>query len=73
MSTICEGKKQLPLAAFKLCYPILAAILSLPEITSLHESAMNIISLHVGPNLDIPRGKMLGLMYHVLGIIPAYR
>ena len=73
MTDVTSGRRQLPLAAFKLCYAILAAILDLPEISPLHEPAMNILALHVAPGLDIPRSKMLALLYHVLGVIPAYR
>lgn len=73
MSSVTAGRKPLPLPAFKLCFPILAAVLSWPEVSALHDPALTVVGLHVKPGLDVPRVQMLELLYRVLGTIPAYR
>lgn len=73
MVAVTGGRKPLPPPAFGLCFPILAAVLSWPTHSVLHDPAMTVMGLHVGPQLQSPRGKMLQLLYHVLGLIPAFR
>ncbi len=41
--------------------------------TPLHDECLAVLSLHVAPGLDIPRRASLELLYHLLGVIPAYR
>ena len=73
MKAVTGGRAPLPPPAFAMSFPVLAAVLSWPEYSSLHDSALAILGLHVAPSLAMPRGRMLALLYHVLGIIPAYR
>ena len=73
MTSATAGRKPLPLPAFNLCFPILESVLAWPEISPLHDSALAILGLHVKPEPQVPRQKMLKLLFHVLGTIPAYR
>lgn len=73
MQAVCVGRKPLPQPAFRLCFPILAAVLSWPSHSPLHEPALAVLGLHVDASQDSPRGQMLLLLYHVLGLIPAFR
>ena len=73
MIAVTGGRKPLPSPAFDLCFPILAAVLSWPTHSPLHDPALTVLGLHVDPQLPSPRGKMLQLLYHVLGLIPAFR
>lgn len=66
-------RRQLPGPSYALVFPVLAAVLRCPLITPLHDSALGVLGLHVSPEQDIPRGDSLELLYHLLGIIPAYR
>jgi len=73
MASVTGGRRPLPLPAFKLCFPVLASVLSWPEVSALHDPALTIVGLHVKPDMAVPRRKMLALLYLVLGTIPAYR
>lgn len=66
-------RRALPGPSYALVFPVIAAVLHCPVITPLHDQALSVLSLHVGPEQDIPRGDSLTLLYHLLGIIPAYR
>ncbi|CAH9067306.1 unnamed protein product, partial [Cuscuta epithymum] len=41
--------------------------------TRLHEDVLQIIFLHLDPALPLPRVRMLSVLYHVLGVVPAYQ
>lgn len=66
-------RQPLPGPSYSLVFPVLAAVLHCPVITPLHDQALGVLALHVSPEQDIPRGDSLVLLYHLLGIIPAYR
>jgi hypothetical protein len=51
----------------------LQALLSSRVHTPLHEAALGVIVPHVAPGLPLPRGKTMTLLYHLLGVVPAYR
>ncbi|GBF89654.1 hypothetical protein Rsub_02372, partial [Raphidocelis subcapitata] len=59
--------------AYALVFPVLRAVLHCPHHTPLHDEALEVLSLHVRPDQDVPRAESLELLYHTLGIIPAYR
>lgn len=66
-------RRALPGPSYALVFPVVSAVLHCPSITPLHDQALAVLALHVAPEQDIPRGESLTLMYHLLGIIPAYR
>jgi hypothetical protein len=53
--------------------PVPQAVLLSPVHTLLHDECVAVMALHVAPGLDIPRRASLELLYHLLGVIPAYR
>ena len=54
--------------------PLSPARRSCPEPTPLHEDALAVVALHVGPAAaSVPKAQSFALLYHVLEIIPAYR
>jgi hypothetical protein len=71
-STVAN-RQPLPGPSYALVFPVVAAVLHCPVITPLHDQALGVLALHVAPEQDIPRGDSLELLYHLLGIIPAYR
>ena len=52
---------------------LLQALLSSRVHTPLHEAALSIIVANVAPGMPLPRGKTMALLYHLLGVVPAYR
>ncbi|KAF8055816.1 hypothetical protein HT031_006591 [Scenedesmus sp. PABB004] len=66
-------RRPLPGPSYALVFPVLAAVLSCPVISPLHDDALRVLGLHVSPEQDIPRGESLELCYAVLGRIPAFR
>ncbi|GIL73837.1 hypothetical protein Vretimale_5312 [Volvox reticuliferus] len=65
--------QQLPPSSYCYVFPVLQAVLLSPVHTRLHDECVAVIALHVAPGLDIPRRASLELLYHLLGVIPAYR
>ncbi|XP_031484285.1 protein ILITYHIA isoform X1 [Nymphaea colorata] len=63
----------LPVDSFVFLFPILEQILSSMKKTRLHDNVLHIISMHMDPMLPLPRLRMLSVLYHVLGIVPAYQ
>ncbi|CAN6460506.1 unnamed protein product [Victoria cruziana] len=63
----------LPVDSFVFIFPVLEQILLSMKKTSLHDNILHIISLHMDPMLPLPRLRMLSVLYHVLGIVPAYQ
>ncbi|KAG1666477.1 hypothetical protein FOA52_004859 [Chlamydomonas sp. UWO 241] len=59
--------------AYRFVYPVLRAVLGAPEHTPLHEQALTVLSQHCGPGDDIPRADTITLLYHTLGVVPAYK
>ncbi len=41
--------------------------------TKLHEGAVAVVALHVTPGAPLPRAATLRLLYHLLGVAPAYK
>ncbi|GIL49256.1 hypothetical protein Vafri_5386 [Volvox africanus] len=65
--------QQLPPSSYCYVFPVLQAVLLSPVHTRLHDECVAVMALHVAPGLDIPRRASLELLYHLLGVIPAYR
>lgn len=67
------GHTALPSQVYIFCFPILKAVLSCIEPTPLHDAALSVLSLHVGPAVD--RAALPGsfsLLYHVLEVLPVF-
>lgn len=73
LSASVTDTQALPGPSYALCFPILAAVLSTPDHTRLHDMALAVVSLHVSPGRPLPRQETLALLYNVLEIMPAYR
>ena len=73
MAAATSNSTALPGPSYDLCFPILEAVLSSAVHTSLHEQALQVMALHVAPGLPLPRKETLAVLYHVLGVVPAYR
>lgn len=67
------ARTPLPGPSYALVFPVLSAVLHCPVLTPLHDQALAVVALHVAPEQDTPRGDSLVLLYHLLGLIPAYR
>ncbi|KAL3812577.1 hypothetical protein ACJIZ3_013845 [Penstemon smallii] len=63
----------LPVDSFTFIFPIIERILLSPKKTGLHDDVLKILFLHLDPILPLPRIRMLSVLYHVLGIVPAYQ
>ncbi|CAH9129951.1 unnamed protein product [Cuscuta epithymum] len=63
----------LPVDSFTFVFPIMERILLASKKTRLHEDVLQIIFLHLDPALPLPRVRMLSVLYHVLGVVPAYQ
>ncbi|KAK7285862.1 hypothetical protein RJT34_20645 [Clitoria ternatea] len=63
----------LPVDSFSFVFPIMERILLCPKKTKFHDDVLRILYLHLDPHLPLPRIKMLSVLYHVLGVVPAYQ
>uniref|UniRef100_A0A7N0VHG6 TOG domain-containing protein n=1 Tax=Kalanchoe fedtschenkoi TaxID=63787 RepID=A0A7N0VHG6_KALFE len=63
----------LPVDSFTFIFPIMERILLSSKKTGLHDKVLQIIYLHMDPILPLPRLRMLSVLYHVLGVVPAYK
>lgn len=41
--------------------------------TPLHDAALSVLALHLGPDADVPKPLAFSILYHVLEMLPAYR
>ena len=73
MAAVTANSAALPGPCYDLCFPVLEAVLSSSVHTSLHEQALQVMALHVAPGLPLPRRDTLAVLFHVLGVVPAYR
>ncbi|KAK9840722.1 hypothetical protein WJX81_000165 [Elliptochloris bilobata] len=73
LASATAGGQPLPTPAYTFLFPVLRAVLSWPQHTTLHEQALAAVSLHVAPGAALPRAASLALLYHVLDLMPAYR
>ncbi|KAG8380391.1 hypothetical protein BUALT_Bualt06G0010500 [Buddleja alternifolia] len=62
----------LPVDSFSFIFPVIERILLSPKKTGLHNAVLQILFLHMDPILPLPRIRMLSVLYHVLGVVPAY-
>ncbi|CAD5191281.1 unnamed protein product [Musa acuminata subsp. malaccensis] len=63
----------LPADSFTFVFPIMEQILLSSKKTILHDDVLRILSIHLDPILPLPRPRMLSVLYHVLGVVPAYQ
>lgn len=63
----------LPADSFTFIFPILEQILFSPQKTKVHDDVLWILSLHLDPVVPLPRLRMIEVLYHVLGNMPAYQ
>ncbi|XP_073041088.1 protein ILITYHIA [Primulina eburnea] len=63
----------LPVDSFAFIFPVIERILFCPKKTGLHDDVLKILFLHMDPILPLPRIRMLSVLYHVLGVAPAYQ
>ncbi|KAK4366473.1 hypothetical protein RND71_014353 [Anisodus tanguticus] len=63
----------LPVDSFTFVFPIMERILLSPKKTRLHDDVLKIMFLHLDSFLPLPRVQMLSVLYHVLGVVPAYQ
>ncbi|KAG5549672.1 hypothetical protein RHGRI_014840 [Rhododendron griersonianum] len=63
----------LPVDSFTVIFPIMERILLSSKKTGLHDDILRILFLHMDPVLPLPRLRMLSVLYHVLGSVPAYQ
>jgi hypothetical protein len=68
-----SGNKSLPGPVYNFCFPIIRAVLCCPQPTPLHDAALSVVALHVGPDSSVPKTQAFELLYHVLEILPALR
>jgi HEAT repeat protein len=61
----------LPVDSFTFIFPIMEKILLSSKKTALHDDVLRILFLHMDPILPLPRLRMLSVLYHVLGVVPA--
>lgn len=72
LTTACKDGP-LPADSFTFIFPILEQILLSPKKTKVHDDVLGILSLHLDPVVPLPRLRMIEVLYHVLGNMPAYQ
>ncbi|KAH7543347.1 hypothetical protein FEM48_Zijuj02G0174600 [Ziziphus jujuba var. spinosa] len=72
LSVSCKSGP-LPVDSFTFVFPILERVLLYSKKTGLHDDVLRILYMHLDPLLPLPRLRMLSVLYHVLGIVPAYQ
>ncbi|KAF3962998.1 hypothetical protein CMV_012561 [Castanea mollissima] len=72
LSVSCKSGP-LPVDSFTFVFPIIERILLSSKKTRLHDDVLRIVYLHMDPLLPLPRLRMLSVLYHVLGVVPAYQ
>ncbi|KAK9146319.1 hypothetical protein Sjap_006222 [Stephania japonica] len=72
LSISCQSGP-LPVDSFVFIFPILEQILLSTKKTGLHDDVLKILALHLDPILPLPRIRMLSVLYHVLGVVPAFQ
>ncbi|CAJ1961186.1 unnamed protein product [Sphenostylis stenocarpa] len=72
LSVSCKSGA-LPVDSFSFVFPIIERILLCSKKTKFHDDVLRIFYLHLDPHLPLPRIQMLSVLYHVLGVVPAYQ
>lgn len=72
LSVSCKSGP-LPVDSFTFVFPIIERILLSSKKTRLHDDVLRIVYLHMDPLLPLPRLRMLSVLYHALGVVPAYQ
>ncbi|CAO2827459.1 unnamed protein product [Amaranthus hypochondriacus] len=63
----------LPVDTFIFVFPIMEWILLSPKKTVVHHEVLRVLYLHTDPILPLPRLRMLSVLYHALGVVPAHQ
>ncbi|EPS61232.1 hypothetical protein M569_13567, partial [Genlisea aurea] len=71
--TISCKSGPLPVDSFTFIFPVIEKILLSQKKTNFHDDVLQILYLHLDPILPLPRIHMLSVLYHVLGVAPAYQ
>ncbi|KAK8589608.1 hypothetical protein V6N13_088443 [Hibiscus sabdariffa] len=72
LSVSCKSGP-LPVDSFSFVFPIMERVLLSSKRTGLHDDVLRILYMHMDPLLPLPRLRMLSVLYHVLGVVPAYQ
>ncbi|KAL1214916.1 Protein ILITYHIA [Cardamine amara subsp. amara] len=72
LSVTCKSGP-LPVDTFTFIFPILERILLSSKRSKLHDDVLQILNMHLDPMLPLPRLRMISVLYHVLGVVPAYQ
>ncbi|KGN61327.2 protein ILITYHIA [Cucumis sativus] len=72
LSVACRSGS-LPIDTFTFIFPIMEKILLSSKKTGLHDDVLRVLYLHMDPLLPLPRLRMLSVLYHVLGVVPAFQ
>ncbi|KAG7021005.1 Protein ILITYHIA [Cucurbita argyrosperma subsp. argyrosperma] len=72
LSVACRSGP-LPVDTFTFIFPIMEKILLSSKKTGLHDDVLRVLYLHMDPLLPLPRLRMLSVLYHVLGVVPAFQ
>ncbi|KAL4028354.1 hypothetical protein IC575_011547 [Cucumis melo] len=72
LSVACRSGS-LPIDTFTFIFPIMEKILLSSKKTGLHDDVLHVLYLHMDPLLPLPRLRMLSVLYHVLGVVPAFQ
>ena len=72
MTSFTPPQAPLPPPTYRLCFPLIATLLAAPHHTPHLDTALDVLTQHVSPDLDLPREAALQSLYHVLGVLPSY-
>ncbi|XP_073102669.1 protein ILITYHIA [Elaeis guineensis] len=72
LSVSCKSGP-LPADSFTFIFPIIEQILYSSKKTAFHDDVLKIVAMHLDPILPLPRLRMLSVLYHALGVVPAYQ
>ncbi|KAI9185460.1 hypothetical protein LWI28_007508 [Acer negundo] len=72
LSVSCKSGP-LPVDSFTFIFPIMERILLSSKKTGLHDCVLQILYMHMDTLLPLPRLQMISVLYHVLGVVPAYK
>ncbi|GAU13582.1 hypothetical protein TSUD_346860 [Trifolium subterraneum] len=72
LTTSCKSGA-LPVDSFSFVFPIMERILLCSKKTKFHDDVLRLVYLHMDAHLPLPRVRMLSVLYHVLGVVPAYQ
>ncbi|GBG78816.1 hypothetical protein CBR_g28040 [Chara braunii] len=72
LSAACQDGP-VPVATFVFSFPVIEHVLLAPAKTKLHDDLLQVLSLHASPGDNLPRQRMIRVLYHALGCVPLYQ